>query len=209
VHAVVLKRLVCAGILAFGAGALLTPAVGQPVVERTLWALLPLTPDQAREVAGLLRSPDVVLLDVAAGAGAVVDGLPSLPDALIHDLLTTPSRHLAILHAVITDMLALNRAANGEGGLFRHTLRAFHRSAILSAGTRVLDRLIHPENRTARLAIVLTARYHGLPMETSDLDLLRRAIDRDAPDLGPLVARVAERLVQTYGRDAVRLLLLP
>ncbi len=209
VNAAVLKRLVCAGILAFGVGAPLTPVVGQPVVERTLWALLPLTPDQARELAGLLRSPDVVLLNVADGAGVVVGELPSLPDALFHDVLTTPSRHLAILHGLITDMLALNRAVNGESGLFRHTVRALHRSAMLSAGARVLDRLVHPENRTARLAIVLAARYHGLPMESSDLDLLRKAIDREAPDLGPLISRVVERLVQTYGRDTVRLLLLP
>src|SRR5262249_49937993 len=181
----------------------------EPIVERTLWALLPLTPGQVREVTGLLRQPDAVALDVAEGADAVAGLLPGLPDALVHDLLTTPSRHLAIARGLIADVLALNRVAHGEEGLFRHTLRALHRSAVLSAGAGALDRLVRPENRTARLAIVLTARYHGVPLEASDLDLLRRAIDREAPDLGPLLARVVERLVQTYGRDAVRLLLLP
>lgn len=207
--------LVGVAILALGVGAAATPAIGQPsggaepIVERTLWALLPLTPGQAREVAGLLRQPDAVALDVADGAGAVAGLLPGLPGALVHDLLTTPSRHLAIARGVIADVLALNRVAHGEGGLFRHTLRAFHRSAVLSASAGALDRLVRPENRTARLAIVLTARYYGVPVETSDLDLLRRAIDREAPDLGPLLARVVERLVQIYGRDAVRLLLMP
>jgi len=208
VAAGVLKGLVCAGILALGVSSP-PPAAGQPVVEQTLWAFLPLTPDQAREVAGLLRTPDAVVRDVGEGAGAVADLLPGLPAGLVHDFVTTPARHLAIARGLIADVLALNRVAHGEGGLFRNTLRALHRSAILSAGAGALDRLVRPENRTARLAIVLTARYHGVPMETSDLDLLRRAIDREAPDLGPLVARVVERLVQTYGRDAVRLLPLP
>lgn len=57
------------------------------------------------------------------------------------------------------------------------------------------------------LAIVLTARAYGLPLDAVDLDLVRRAIDRDAPDLAPLLARVVERLVHVYGRDAVRIVL--
>jgi hypothetical protein len=160
-------------------------------------------------VAGLLQRLDVVLLDVADGGGALLHALPGLPDALVHDLLTTPSRHLAVLHGVITDVLELDRAVRGEGGLFRHTVRALHRAKTLSAAAGALDRLLHPKNRTARLAIVLTARYHGLPVEDADLDLLRRALDREAPDVGPLLVRVVERVIQAYGRDAVRLLLLP
>jgi hypothetical protein len=209
VRVAVLTRLLCAAILALGVGAPLAPAAAEPVMERTLYALLPLTPGQAREVAGLLKMPDVVLHDVADGGGALLHALPGLPDALVSDLLTAPSRHLALLHGVVTDLLELDRTVRGDGGVFRHTVRALHRSATLSAATGVLDRWLHPKNRTARLAIVLTARYHGLPVEDADLDLLRRAIDRDAPDFGPLVARVAGRLVQSYGRDAVRLLLLP
>jgi hypothetical protein len=46
-------------------------------------------------------------------------------------------------------------------------------------------------------------------VDDADLDLLRSAIDREAPDVGPLLVRVVERVIQAYGRDAVRLLLLP
>jgi hypothetical protein len=67
--------------------------------------------------------------------------------------------------------------------------------------------VVHPENRTARLVIVLTARAHGVPVRAEHLDLLQRAIDRDDPDLGPLLVAAVETLAQSYGRDAVRLLL--
>ena len=109
---------------------------------------------------------------------------------------------------MITDVLELERTVRA-GGAFGHTVRALHGAKTLSAAAGALDRLLHPKNRTARLAIVLTARYHGLPVEDADLDLLRRAIDREAPDVGPLLVRVVERVIQVYGRDAVRLLLLP
>jgi hypothetical protein len=203
-----LRRLVFAAVLALGAGAPLAPASAESAAERAVVALLPLTPGQAREVAGLLQRLDVVLLDVADGGGALLHALPGLPDALVHDLLTTPSRHLALLHGVITDVLELDRTVRA-GGAFGHTVRALHRAKTLSAAAGALDRLLHPKNRTARLAIVLTARYHGLPVEDADLDLLRRALDREAPDVGPLLVRVVERVIQAYGRDAVRLLLLP
>jgi hypothetical protein len=176
-------------------------------MERTLWTLLPLTPAQAREVAGLLQAPGVVLHEVADGGGALLHVLPGLPDALVHDVLTMPSRHLAVVHGVITDVLELDRAARGEGGLFRHTVRALHRARTLSAAAGVVDRLLQPGNRTTRLAVVLTARYHGLPLEDADLDTVRRALDREAPDAGPLLARMIERLAQVYGRDALRVLL--
>jgi hypothetical protein len=206
VRATVLKRLVCVAVLWLGASAVPAPARAEPVVERTFWALLPLTPAQAREVAGLLQAPGVVLHEVADGGGAVLHVLPGLPNALVHDVVTMPSRHLALLHGVITDVLELDRAAR-EGGLFRHTVRALHRAKTISAAAGVVDRLLQPKNRTTRLAIVLTARYHGVPLEDPDLDAVRRAIDRDTPDVGPLLARAIERLAQAYGRDALHVLL--
>jgi hypothetical protein len=202
------RATVVAAVLWLGMSVSPAPALAEPLVERTLWALLPLTPAQAREVAGLLRAPGVVLHEVADGGGAVLHLLPGLPDALVHDLLTMPSRHLAVLHGVVTDVFELDRAVRGEGGLFRHTVRALHRAKTLSAAAGVVDRLLQPKNRTTRLAIVLTARYHGLPLEDSDLDTVRRALDREAPDVGPLLVRALERLAQTYGRDALHVLLL-
>jgi hypothetical protein len=202
-----MTRRVFAAMLWLGLSVSPAAALAEPVTERTLWALLPLTPAQAREVAGLLQAPGVVLHEVADGGGALLHVLPGLPDALVHDLLTMPSRHLAVVHGVITDVLELDRAVRGEGGLFRHTFRALHRAKTLSTAAAVVDRLLQPGNRTTRLAVVLTARYHGLPLEDADLDAVRRALDRESPDAGPLLARAIERLAQAYGRDALSVLL--
>jgi hypothetical protein len=151
VPAIHLRRLVCAAFLALGVP--LASASAEPVAERTLWALLPLTPGQAPEVASLMQSPSVILHEVAGGGAEVLDLLPGLPEDLVHDLLTTPSRHIAILHGVITDVLELDRTVRGEGGVFRHTVRALHRARTLSVAAGALDRLLHPKNRTTRLAV--------------------------------------------------------
>jgi hypothetical protein len=204
-----MTRGVLAAVLWLTLSATTASALSEPVVERTLLALLPLTPAQAREVTGLLQTPGVVLHEVADGGGALLHVLPGLPDALVHDVLTMPSRHLALVHGLITDVLELDRARRGDGGLFRHTVHALHRAKTLSTAAAVMDRLLQPGNRTTRLAVVLTARYHGVPLEDADLDVIRRALDRDSPDAGPLLARAIERLVQVYGRDALRILLFP
>jgi hypothetical protein len=204
------RRIVSALVVITGLALSAAPAGAQAptVAADLLYAVLPITPDQAREVSALLQTPGAVTVDLVDVTGVVLDTVPSLPEALLHDVLATPSRHLRLLHAVVTDVLDVGAPPKGEaGGLFRHTIRALHGSATLSAAADALRRVTHPKNRTARLAIVLTARAYGVPLDTADLDLVRRAIDRDAPDLAPLLARAVERLVHLYGRDAVRLLL--
>jgi hypothetical protein len=171
-----------------------------------VYAWLPVTPDQAREVTALLGSPGVVVVDLVDATNVVLDAIPSMPGALLHDVLNAPSRHLQMIHGLITDVIDLAARPKGTG-LFGNTLRALHRSALFTAAAGVARRVTEPTNRTVRLAIVLAARTQGLPVEARDLEAVRRAIDADSPDLGPLVARVLERLVQLYGRDGVRLLL--
>jgi hypothetical protein len=152
---------VSALVVAAGVALLAAPAVAQapPRAADFLYAVLPITPEQAREVSALLQTPGVVTVDLVDVTGVVLDTVPSLPEALLHDVLATPSRHLHLLHAIVTDVLDVAAPpSGGAGGLFRHTIRALHRSATLSAATDVLWRVTHPKNRTARLAIVLTAR---------------------------------------------------
>ncbi len=88
------------------------PAEAQPaglasaVVENdVVAAFLPLTPGQARDVLVLLRTPGTIVVDVARGAEALRDLAPALPGALVLDMLTAPVRHLAVLHAAVTDVL--------------------------------------------------------------------------------------------------------
>jgi hypothetical protein len=205
------RTLAVVMLVALALGIAGAPAAAHAADPRDyLYALLPVTPAQAREVAALARTPGTLAADVVEVARTVGEVAPSLPGAIVHDVLTAPARDLALLHGLLADGLDLVTGADdAERPTFGRTLRALHRSRLFTAAAGVVRRAVAPGNRTARLAIVLAARAQGLPLDTADLDLLRQAIDRDAPDLGPLVVRVVERLTQAYGRDAVRLILSP
>jgi hypothetical protein len=210
-HAAAVRHIV--GALALGLAVVLPapPAGAAPALAAELvQAVLPVTVAQARELAALLRAPGTIAADLVEVTDAVVDVAPRLPSALLHDIATAPIRDWHVLRGVVVDTVELvARPADEPRGLFRHTLRALHRSQTLGAAAELVRRVARPENRTARLAIVLTARAHGVPLRTEHLDLLRRAIDRGDPDVGPLVVAVVEDLVRSYGRDAIRLWLTP
>ena len=173
-----------------------------------VYAVLPVTPEQARELAVLVQSPGTIALDLVEATGAVADAVPTLPAALLHDVLTTPVRDWHLLRGLVNDTVELvARPPGAPRSLFRHTIRALHRSQLFTATASMVRRVTQPTNRTARLAIVLTARAHGLPAQDEHLDAIRRAIDRDDPDLGPLLLAAVEGLAQMHGRDTVRLLL--
>jgi hypothetical protein len=198
-------------VLAIGLATALSVAPARAesaLADELVYAVLPVTPAQAREVAALLRAPHAIAVDLVEVTEALVDEAPGLPAALVHDIVTAPVRDWHLLRGVVLDTVDLvARPKDETRGLFSRTVRALHRSQTFTAAARFLRRVAHPENRTTRLAIVLTARAHGVPVRPEHLDLLQRAIDRDDPDLGPLLVAVVETLAQSYGRDAVRLLL--
>jgi hypothetical protein len=178
------------------------------VAEELVYTYLPVTPAQAREITTLLRSPGTVAVDVADSTGAVVDVAAALPVGTFYDLVTTPVRHWYILRGLVTDTVELAaRPPHASGGLFHHTVAALYRSRVFSATARAVGRVTEPSNRTGRLAIVLTARAYGFAAEDGHLDLLRRAIDRDDPDAGPLLLALVDLVAKSYGRDAVRVVL--
>ncbi len=178
-----------------------------PIVD-LLPVVLPVTPAEARQLFALLDAPDRVVVELSDAASQLAAPLAGLPDAFLHDLLDTPARHLTLLQALATDTVSLGRWLGGRRTpLFRDTIRALHRARTLTTAAALVDRLTAPENRTIRLAVVLTARANGVPLDTADLDLLRHAVLRpDSADLAPVVARAVTRLIQLYGRDAVRLI---
>jgi hypothetical protein len=201
-----------ASAIALGLAVLLpaTPAhaeAADPLGE-VLYAVVPVTPEQAHELVNLFRSPGIIVVDVVEATGVVIETVAELPAALIHDVVTAPIRDWHLLRGLVTDTVDLViRPAGTPRGLFRDTVHALHRSRVFTAAASAVRRITQPTNRTARLSIVLTARAQGLPARAEHLDLLNRAIDRNDPDLAPLLVSVVEGLTAMHGRDAVRLLL--
>jgi hypothetical protein len=204
-----MRKLAAALLLGLAVGLPAAPALAEPAADALAYAVLPVTPRQARDLVALLRAPGAVAVDLVEVTSAVADAAPALPAALLHDIATAPIRDWHLLLGVVTDTVELVAPpADQPRRLFRHTLRALHRSETFGAAARLVRRVTAPSNRTARLAIVLAARAQGVPARAEHLDQLHRAIDRDDPDLGPLLLGVLDGLARAYGRDAVRLVLL-
>ena len=207
-----MTRVGCAFALGIAAALLpVTPVLAQApavAVDEIVYAVLPITVEQARELSTLLRSPGTVAVDLADATEAVLDVAPALPAALLHDVLTAPVRDWHLLRGVVTDTVELaTRPRGASQSVFQHTLRALNRSKTFTAVAGVVRRVTQPTNRTARLAIVLVARGYGIPVRAEHLDMLDQAIRRDDPDLGPALLGAVETLVRIYGRHAVRLIL--
>jgi hypothetical protein len=182
-----------------------------PIAEILLPFGLPVTSGEVRQIVDLLQAPDRVAVELVEAGQGVADPLARLPGTLWHDLLDTPARHLNLLHAVVSDTLDLGGWLRGKRGpLFGQTVRALHRAQSLTTAAALVDRLTGPENPTIRLLVVVTARAYGVPIDATDLDVVRQSLLRpESGDLAPLVARAVTRLVALYGSDAVRLLLAP
>jgi hypothetical protein len=185
-----------------------SPGFAEPIGD-AVWVALPVTPEQARQLATLLQAPDRIEAEAVSVASELVEPLAGLPRALVHDILTAPSRHLAIAEALVADTLALGPWLEGRRApVLRHTVQALHRSATLSSAAGLVSRLTRPGNEATRLVVVVTLRAHGIPAEVRDLDLLRQYLLRaESADLAPLLAEASRRLAAVYGREAVRLLL--
>jgi hypothetical protein len=85
--------------------------------------------------------------------------------------------------------------------ILTNTLRVLLTEATPGALVETIRALIGPENQTIRLAVLVYARTQGIDLDEEDLDALHRALDPANPDLGVLLDRGLERVVDTY-KDA-------
>ena len=192
-------------LLALTAVLTVTPAAS---ADEVVYAVLPVTPAQAREITTLLQAPGTVAVDVVDTMDAVVHAASALPAGVLHDLVTTPARHWHLVRGLVIDAVELvARPPEAPRGILRHTVQALHRSRVFSDTARAVVRVTEPSNRTGRLAIVLSARAYGLAAQDGHLDMLRRAIDRNDPDVGPLLLALVDMVAKSYGRDAIRVIL--
>lgn len=64
----------------------------------------------------------------------------------------------------------------------------------------MISDLIRPENRYVRLALVVYARGNGIPLEDSDVDVLRNNVfNTNHPDLGPVLVAAVDRYLDKRG----------
>jgi hypothetical protein len=173
----------------------------------------PVTPEEAAQVLELLRSGEF-FADAAGTTSAVVQLTRELPRALVRDLPRTPAGLDELGEALVRDgadafgRLSEIAADLLDGRLDRppsaltNTLRWLYGNAAASAVAEAVRRIIGPDNQTARLAILLYARAHGIPLTPEGLDALRDGpLDSRDPDLGPALAAGVRALATQRGSE--------
>lgn len=175
---------------------------------------LPVTPAEAARVVELLRSGEF-WSDAAGATGAVLRLTRELPRALLRDVPRTPERLGELAEALVRDGAEgpghMGRIAEDllDGRLdrppspFTNTLRWLYHAAAPSAVAETVRRIIAPDNETARLAVLLYARAHGIPLTPEGLDALRDGpLDSRDPDLGPALVAGVRALAALRGGEA-------
>jgi len=174
---------------------------------------LPVTPEEAGQVLELLRSGEF-FSDAAGTTSAVVQLTQQLPPALVRDIPRTPSRLDELGEALVRDGVdafghVSELAANLlDGQLDRppspltNTLRWLYGNAAATAVAETVRRIIARDNETARLAILIYARAHGIPLTPEGLDALHDGpLNPQDPDLGPALAAGVQVLTAQRGGE--------
>ena len=174
---------------------------------------LPVTPEEAAKILELLRSGEF-FSDAAGTTSAVIQLTRELPGALVRDVPRTPGRLAELGEALVRDGVDglghVSQVAADllDGHLDRppspltNTLRWLYGNAAATAVAVTVRRIIGRDNETARLAILIYARAHGIPLTPEGLDALHDGpLNTRDPDLGPALAAGVEALTAQRGGE--------
>jgi hypothetical protein len=176
----------------------------------------PITPDQATEAIQLLSTGEF-FGDLASTVAAAAFAVRDLPIDVVHDVGHMPHRMLALVGAIALDLAGTpfiplrvleDLLADGKldhpPAVLSHTMKCLLGFATLGTTAHTISDLIAPDNRSVRLAIVIYARANGIPLQESDLDLLRtQVLDTPTPDLGPVLVAAMSRFIDRSGKGQV------
>jgi hypothetical protein len=174
---------------------------------------VPVRPEEAGRIVRLLTTGEF-FGDVASTTAVVLYTVPRLPLAVARDLATSPRHVRPIIRGLRRDLGGLvfdlprlladlrDGTLDDPGHILVHTMRALYDFSSPALIAETISTLIHPNNESVRLAIVIYARANGVPIEEADLDVLRTSVLNTAePDLGPALAAAVVRLRERYGDD--------
>jgi hypothetical protein len=191
-------------------GALMGAAV-QELAKRTGLAL---TPQEAKSALALLATGRF-FGDLASVLASTVFAVRELPLDLAKDLPRLPHQVAALVVAVGRDLAGTPFAvpvvvedllADGKldhpPAVLAHTMRCLLGFAAVRDTAHLVGELTR--NPSVRLAVVIYARAHNIPLEEKDLDLLRdNVFDAENPDLGPALGEAVNRYLDQKGLPAL------
>jgi hypothetical protein len=180
------------------------------------------TDQQVDEIVRLLETGKF-FDDISSSTAAVVSTIQGIPIRLVKDIspnnlsqvafrigaalpkdLGEASAFLSI--EVLEDLFDKGQIDHAPG-LLIHTFAVLYDLATVESTAEMVRSLIHPENRTVRIAIMIYARANGVKLEDKDLDAVYEALNPSNPNLAPLVTAATRNLSQRYApEDGLRLL---
>ena len=191
--------------------AALMGAAVQELAERTGVAI---TPEQAKSALALLATGRF-FADLASALASAAFAIRELPLDLAKDLPRLPHQVAALVVAVgrdlagtpfavpvvVEDLLADGKLDHPPAVLV-HTMRCLLGFAAVEDVAHLVGDLTR--NQSIRLAVVIYARAHNIPLEEKDLDLLRdNVFDTDSPDLGVPLGEAVNRYLNEKGLPAL------
>jgi hypothetical protein len=152
--------------------------------------------------------------DLEGAANAVMDVAPEVPLRLIVDVLRTPDLVRRMAVATATDAARMPRLlADLTAHLFGRlrgdapppptiqpaVLAAIYATDSLRTVRRLLSELLHHDNRTVRLALILYARANGWVVSDDDIDVVyAELVTAEQPNLAPVIERAAIVMAHHY-----------
>jgi hypothetical protein len=180
------------------------------------------TSQQIEEIVSLLETGKF-FDDISSSTAAVVSTVQGVQIDLVKDLSPKQLRQVAFrigtalpkdlggasnfLTIDVLEDLFDNGQIDQPPGLLVHTFAVLYDFATVESTAKMVRSLIHPENRTVRIAIMVYARANGVKLEDEDLDAVYEALDPLKPDLAPLVTAATKNLSSRYApAEGLRLL---
>jgi hypothetical protein len=181
---------------------------------------LSLTAEERRQTGRLLTAREF-FGGAPAATAAVLCTVPSLGVPLARDVRRSPLRLARLGAAVGADLEKNGRfvpvvladlLTGGDLGrppaVLERTLEVLYEFGSLDATAEMLSTMIAPANESVRLAIVVYACANGVALGPQGLETLRQdVLSAEQPDLGPIMTRAAERLLDAHGHDRLLRLL--
>lgn len=177
------------------------------------------TADEARELVRLLETGQF-FHDLIGMTGAVFSTIPALPTALLQDLPRVPRVPIDGLSGLFGDLAELVETIRTVSDDLRdgtideppqvttRLLTLLYGLASIAQVRDLLQRLLAPENRSVRLALLLYARANGFAVTEAQLETVHRnLLATDTPDLGPVIAAALTFLRARYADDELAVVL--
>jgi hypothetical protein len=173
------------------------------------------TPEETQEVIRILETGQF-WGDALAVTGAVYRWADEMPQGVLRTLLSPDPAIwiISLTKKIPRDLGKLPKTSPKEviltegvtkcnaPSVFQESLTEFERLPPINRTAVMLTGVLARENRSARLALILYARSHGVSeIDDDTIDKVVCALDQENPNLGPLLFEAAHRLKTKYGVD--------